>query len=230
MQLQFRDRHEGGGVLLRWMRGYEGRGDVIVLGLPRGGVPIAVQLAQGLGAQVDVMVVRKLGTPGHEELAIGAIAGGGVRLLNDELLERLNLCDETVEGIVRRETEELHRRERAYRGDRPRPVLEGRCVVLVDDGLATGWTMRAAVAACRRSNPSRIVVAVPVAPPQTVAMLRREADEVVCPSTPIPFRAVSQWYQQFDQVSDGEVQQLLNAAWAAPWHPRQAAENLAERR
>jgi predicted phosphoribosyltransferase len=186
-----------------------------VLGLPRGGVPVAYEVARRLGAPLDVFVVRKLGVPGHEELAFGAIAPGGVRVLAEDLLARLDMPSEWIEAIDAKERRELERRERVYRGERPPPALAGRVVVLVDDGLATGATMLAAVRAVREQRPARVVVAVPVADPDVCERLGSVADEVVCVSTPRPMMAVGAWYEDFSQISDEEVRELL----ARPPHP-----------
>lgn len=206
--MKFRDRSEAGQRLAALLDGYA-RPDAVVLGLPRGGVPVAAEVAERLGADMDVILVRKLGLPGHEELAMGAIATGGAVVLNDELMAQLPVDPATVETVRQREQQELERRERAYRNDRPMPNLKGREVIVVDDGLATGSTMRAAVAALRQYEPDRIVVAVPVAPPETVAILGREADEVICLLTPTPFYGVGFWYDDFSQTSDDEVRALL---------------------
>jgi putative phosphoribosyl transferase len=211
----FRDRAEAGDVLAARLGHYAGRDEVLVLALPRGGVPVAAQVARALGAPLDVFVVRKLGVPGHEELAMGAIAGGGVRVVNEEVVGKLHLDDATIQRVAEAEEQELARRERRYRGDRPPADLAGRVVVLVDDGLATGSTMRAAVAAARSAGPpARVVVAVPTAPAPTCEELRREADEVVCAITPRPFRAVGYSYRSFPQTTDEEVRALLEAAWS----------------
>jgi len=207
------NRTEAGRALGQALAPYRGRDDVLVLALPRGGVPVACEIAARLNAPVDLMVVRKLGTPGHEELAMGAIASGGVRVLNRDVIRSCGIADRVIENAAAQEQRELERREKAYRGDRPRPPIEGRCVILVDDGVATGATMRAGVAALRQQKPSRIVIAVPVAPRETVDVLRGEADEVVCPETPDPFWAIGQWYLEFPQVSDEEVRTLLATAW-----------------
>jgi predicted phosphoribosyltransferase len=187
-------------------------GDLVVLGLPRGGVPVAAEVARILGAPQDVYLVRKLGLPGHEELAMGAIASGGVRVLNEDMVRRMGVSDEAVAAVAAREQQELERREEVYRGDRTPPDVAGRTVVVVDDGLATGSTMRAAVQALRALEPKRIVVAVPVAPPETCSLLEQEADMVVCLSTPDNFRGVGAWYENFSQTSDEEVLQALNRA------------------
>lgn len=191
------------------LAGYSGRPDVVVLGLPRGGLPVAFEVAEALEAPLDVFMVRKLGVPGHEELALGAIASGGVRVLNPDVLAAVDISAEEVEAVAARELQELERRERSYRGDRPARDLAGRLAIVVDDGLATGATMRAAAQALRERNVSRIVVAVPVAPAQTCQSLRRDADEVVCAVTPEPFTAVGRWYRDFTPVSDDEVRALL---------------------
>lgn len=188
-------------------------GPPLVLGLPRGGVPVAMEVADALDAPLDLMVVRKLGVPGHEELAMGAIASGGVRVLNRDVVDGLDLSAATIDEVARREEAELRRRERAYRGDRPLARLAGRRVVLVDDGLATGATMRAAAAAARQLGPARVIVAVPVAPVETIDALEREVDLVVCPATPAPFFGVGQWYVDFSQTTDDEVRALLAQAW-----------------
>ena len=206
---RFRDRFEAGRLLAERLDSYAGEQDVIVLGLPRGGVPVAFEVARRLAAPLDVFVVRKLGVPGHEELAFGAIATGGVRVLAEDLLERLHMPSEWLEAIDASERRELARRERAYRGERPPPRLAGRVVVLVDDGLATGASMLAAVRAARQQSPARVVVAVPVADPAVCERLGRAADEVVCVSTPHPMLAVGAWYDDFSQVGDEEVRELL---------------------
>jgi putative phosphoribosyl transferase len=212
--LPFRDRTEGAHALADALAAYAGRTDLLVLGLPRGGVPVAAEVAKRLGAPLDLVIVRKLGAPGQEELAVGAIASSGGRVLNEDLVRLLHLSEATLERITDREREELRRRERAYRGARPAPEMKDRCLLLVDDGLATGATMRAAVQAVRQAGPSRVVVAVPVAPPDTVAVLRQEADEVVCVAMPEPFMSVGRWYLNFSQVSDQQVVEILRQAWA----------------
>jgi predicted phosphoribosyltransferase len=210
--MPFRDRFEAGRHLARRLQRYARRADVLVLGLPRGGVPVAYEVARNLGAPLDVFLVRKLGLPGHEELAMGAIASGGVRVVNDEVVGALQVPVEMLDRAAARESLELERRERAYRGDLPPQDVTGKVAILVDDGLATGSTMRAAVRALRRLDPERIVVAVPVAAPPTCEQLRAEADEVVCVLTPDPFRAVGVWYDDFTQTDDDEVRALLDAA------------------
>lgn len=210
MPTAFRDRSEAGQLLAERLIAYAGRPDILVLALPRGGVPVAYEVARALGAPLDIFVVRKLGIPGHEELAMGAIASGGVRVLNDDVVQALHIPERVIEAVAARELRELERRERAYRGDRPAPDVRDRTVILVDDGLATGSTMRAAVAALRRLGPARIVVAVPTAAPSTCEEFRREADECICQITPEPFHAVGLWYQDFSQTTDDEVRDLLD--------------------
>lgn len=211
----YADRAEAGRVLGEHLARTLGarRDDVLVLALPRGGVPVAAEVAAALDAPLDLLLVRKLGVPGHEELALGALASGGVRVLNQDVVEGLGISPATVEEVARREEAELERRARAYRGDRPPPPVRGRRVVLVDDGLATGATMRAAAAAVRHGGPARVIVAVPVAPADTAEALAREVDEVVCPATPAPFFGVGQWYVDFGQTTDDEVRELLARAW-----------------
>ena len=212
MSARFRDRREAGRFLARELAAYANRPDVIVLALPRGGVPVGYEIAQALHAPLDVFLVRKLGVPGHEEYAMGAIASGGVSVLNEEVVQRLGISPYPIETLAAREQRELERRERAYRGERPPPEVSGRTVILVDDGLATGASMQAAVLALRRLQPARIVVAVPVAAPETCEQLREIADEVVCATTPEPFYAVGLWYEDFSQTSDEEVRALLAQA------------------
>jgi putative phosphoribosyl transferase len=216
MQLPYKNRTEAARVLTELLTRYAGRADLFVLGLPRGGVPIAYEIARTLEAPLDLMLVRKLGLPGQEELAMGAIAMGGIRVLNAEVVEGLGVPAAVIDKVAAAELRELQRRERAYRGDRPVPDLAGQCVILVDDGLATGATMRAAIAAVRRHTPACVVVAVPVAPAATVVSLLQEADDVVCPATPEPFFGIGQWYEDFAQVTDEEVCQLLERAWQSP--------------
>lgn len=212
MPIVFKDRREAGRVLANRLTAYAGRPDVLVLALPRGGVPVAFEVAEALDAPLDVFLVRKLGLPGQEELAMGAIASGGVRVLNDYVVQALQIPKEVIDAIAAREQDELERRERAYRGNRPPPDVRGRTVILVDDGLATGATMRAAVAALRQERAGRIVVAVPVASPDVCAELGREVDEIVCLETPEPFYAVGYWYQDFSPTTDEEVRDLLERA------------------
>ena len=212
MLSRYPDRSAAGKILAGQLAHYARRPDVIVLGLPRGGVPVAFEVARALGAPLDVFLVRKLGVPGYEELAMGAIATGDVRILNDAVIGEMHIPGYLIETAAERELAELRRRESLYRGDRPAPELRGHTVILVDDGLATGSTMRAAVAAVRQHQPVRIVVAVPVSAPETYAAFTSEVDEVVSPFTPENFRAVGQWYADFPQASDDEVRQLLAAA------------------
>jgi predicted phosphoribosyltransferase len=209
MRLPYRNRHEAGAYLAEHLAEYRDRDDVIVLALPRGGVPVAYEVARALHAPLDVFIVRKIGLPGAEEFAVGAIASGGVRLLDEDLIERYGVSRAAVDRIIAAEERELERRERQYRGDRQMPDLTGKTVILVDDGLATGSTMRAAVAALRRDGAARIVVAVPVAAPETCALLEREVDAIICAVTPQPFYAVGLWYADFSQTSDREVHELL---------------------
>jgi putative phosphoribosyl transferase len=209
---RFRDRHEAGRRLARDLAEYAGRDDVVVLGLPRGGVPVAFEIAGALGAPLDVFVVRKLGVPMQEELAFGAIASSGARVLNQDVVRALRISPDDIERISRAEAAEVARRERQYRGDRPFPDLEGRTVILVDDGLATGSSMRVAVMALRQAQPKAIVVAVPVAAPETCEAFRDITDDVICALTPEPFFAVGLWYDDFEQTSDDEVRDLLARA------------------
>jgi predicted phosphoribosyltransferase len=210
--LPFRDRAEGGRVLAAQLGEYSDRADVVVLALPRGGVPVGFEVARALAAPLDVFVVRKLGVPGHEELAMGALASGGVLVFNEDVVRELRIDDAVIDDAITQEQNELERRERLYRGDRPALDVQGKIALLVDDGLATGSTMRAAARALRRQNPARAVVAVPIASPDTCDELRDEADEVVCALTPLPFRAVGLWYENFAQTSDDEVRALLARA------------------
>jgi putative phosphoribosyl transferase len=210
--MRFRDRTEAGRLLAEALIGYAHRPDVIVLALPRGGVPVGFEVAQALFAPLDVFLVRKLGVPGRAELAMGAIATGGVRLLNEEVVRSLRISEKVISATAAHEKRELQRRELAYRGDRPPPAVRGRTVILVDDGLATGTSMRAAVAELRRREPDRIVVAVPVAAPSTCEEFRAEVEDVVCLRTPEPLFAVGLWYDDFSQTSDQTVSDLLKKA------------------
>lgn len=212
LQARFSDRAEAGRKLAAALSQYARREDVVVLALPRGGVPVAFEVARELEVPLDVFVVRKLGLPEQPELAMGAIASGGVRVLNDEVVAAAAVPPETIEEVAAREHEELARRETMYRGGRSALRVEGKTVILVDDGLATGSSMRAAVRALREQRAAQIVVAVPVAPPATCEELRGEADEVVCACTPEPFVAIGAWYEHFPQVSDGEIRDLLAQA------------------
>ncbi|MFY9608113.1 MAG: phosphoribosyltransferase [Blastocatellia bacterium] len=209
---RFVNRTEAGKLLATRLTRYAGRMDTIVLALPRGGVPVAFEIARALGAPIDVFLVRKLGVPGQEELAMGAIASGGVRVLNRDVVGYLDIPENTIDAVARKEQQEMERRERLYRGDSPAAEVRGRTVILVDDGLATGSSMRAAIAALKKLEPGRIVVAVPVAPPSTVDQLKREVDEVVCVLKPEQFDGVGRWYQDFSQTTDQEVRSLLDSA------------------
>jgi putative phosphoribosyl transferase len=212
MSAVFADRAEAGRHLAAALGEFNGRADVLVLALPRGGVPVAFEVARALDVPLDVFIVRKLGVPGHEEFAMGAIATGGVQLVDDAVVRQLGLNDRDIQRVAAAERRELDRRARQYRGDRPLPDIASRTVILVDDGLATGSSMRVAVAALRQEHPSRIVVAVPIAPAETCDALRREADEVVCAVTPEPFHAVGVWYDDFRQTTDEEVHDLMERA------------------
>jgi predicted phosphoribosyltransferase len=212
MERAFPNRAEAGRLLGEKLQRYAGRNDVIVLGLPRGGVPVAYEVAQRLGIPLDVFIVRKLGVPGFEELAAGAIASGGVRVLNEDVLRALPNADEIIESVTAKETAELERREKSYRDDRPAPELRDRVVILVDDGLATGATMHAAVKALRQRDVAKIVVAVPVGPPDTCREFQDEADETICATAPEFFQAVGQYYEDFSPTSDEEVRELLARA------------------
>jgi putative phosphoribosyl transferase len=208
----FADRREAGRILASLVMKYADRDDVLVLALPRGGVPVGFEVAKALRAPLDVFIVRKLGVPGHDELAMGAIATGGVRVLNDDVVISLELEPKVIDAVAAKEGKELARRERLYRGARPAPDVHGRTVILVDDGLATGSTMRAAVAALRKQVPARLVVAVPVAAPETCEEFKTEVDEVVCAATPRMFNGVGRWYGDFSQTTDEEVHELLAQA------------------
>jgi putative phosphoribosyl transferase len=212
MERAFPNRAEAGRQLAEKLEKYAGRDEVIVLGLPRGGVPVAYEVAKRLRASLDVFVVRKLGVPGFEELAAGAIASGGVRVLNEDVMRTIPYADAAIEAVTIKETAELQRREQIYRDGRPAPELRDRIVILVDDGLATGATMRAAVKALRESGAAKIVVAVPVGPPDTCREIAEEADETICLSTPEFFQAVGQYYEDFSQTSDANVRELLARA------------------
>jgi len=212
VRLPFRDRHHAGQVLAEALADYQGRPGLLVLALPRGGVAVAYEVAQALHAPLDVFVVRKLGFPGHEEYAMGAIASGGVRVMTP--MPGLHVSMEDIERVAAREQEELQRRERLYRGDSPPAAIAGRTVIVVDDGLATGATMRAAAMAIRQQGPLHLCVAVPVGARESCEWLQEVADEVVCPAKPEPFRAVGLWYRDFPQASDEEVHRLLEQAHA----------------
>jgi predicted phosphoribosyltransferase len=213
IEIPIADRKAAGQALAPLLNAYRGRADTLVLALPRGGVPVAYEIAMALGLRLDLMPVRKLGVPFHEELAMGAIASGGVRYLNTDVVNTHRIDGSTLEAAVERELKELNRRERAYRGDHPLPDLRDQQVILVDDGLATGATMRAAIQAVRDRGAARVIVAVPVAPSDTLAELREEVDEVACPFVPQWFSAIGCWYVDFSQVADHEVIDLLKNAW-----------------
>ena len=209
MDARYRDRRDAGRRLAAALLPYANRRDVVVLALPRGGVPVGFEVATALGAPLDVFVVRKLGLPGREELAMGALASGGVRVLDEDLIRIAGVSADDVQRITDAEQAELDRRERRYRGDRPFPEVKGKTVILVDDGLATGASMRAAVAALRLEEPARIVVAVPVAAAETCHAFESIADDIVCAATPESFQAVGLWYEDFSQTTDDEVRELL---------------------
>lgn len=212
MPLPYHDRRDAGRQLARLLARYANQPDVLVLGLPRGGVPVAYEVAVALATPLDVFLVRKLGVPGHEELAMGAIASGGVRVQNPDLVADLKITPDRVEAVVAREAAELARRDRLYRGERPPLDVAGKTVILVDDGLATGSTMMAAIAALRPGQPARLVCAVPVAARSVCEQIRTQVDEMICGATPDSFYAVGVWYQDFQPTSDKEVQTLLRQA------------------
>jgi predicted phosphoribosyltransferase len=212
MATTFRDRSHAGQLLAGFLREYAGDRDALVLALPRGGVPVAYEVSQFLGIALDIFVVRKLGVPGHEELAMGAIASGGMRVLNEDVIHHLGISPGDIDAVAGNESREIERRDLEYRGDRPRPDLRGRVVILVDDGLATGSTMKAAVMAVRKQGPKGVVVAVPVASASTCEEFQDIADRIVCASIPEAFTAVSNWYEDFSQTSDEEVRSLLSRA------------------
>ena len=212
MRQLYEDRRDAGRQLARALNEFAGRPDVLVLALPRGGVPVAFEVASALDVPLDVFIVRKLGMPGHEEFGIGAIASGGVRVVDQTVLRSYGIDEATLDRIAGAEREELERRERLYRDDRPFPDLHGRTVILVDDGLATGSTMRAAIAALRAEQPRELVIAVPVGARETCEALSREADLMICLWTPEPFYAVGLWYRDFEQTTDAEVHDLLERA------------------
>jgi predicted phosphoribosyltransferase len=218
--MRFHDRREAGRKLAEVLQFLKGRPDVWVLAIPRGGVVVAYQVAQALGLPLDVMITRKVGAPGNPEFALGAIAGDGTVVLDEFLIAELGIPEDWVLDEMRIQQEEIQRRLRRYRGDRPMPEIEGRTVVLIDDGVATGSTVLASLRALRKRQPAKLILAIPVGPPETVAQLGREADQVICLMTPEPFWAVGRFYQVFDQTTDEEVVELLEAAWdAAPNGP-----------
>jgi putative phosphoribosyl transferase len=211
--LRFKNREQAGQLLARQLAEYAHRADVTVLALPRGGVPVAFAVASALGVDLDILIVRKLGMPGQEEYAMGAIGSGGVRVMQPGFPGLMGVTAQQVEAVAARELQEIARRERLYRGARPQMDMRGRTIILVDDGIATGSTMLAAVQVVRRHGAGRVVIAVPVAPPDTAERMADEADAFVCLETPLYFRAVGQWYRTFDQTGDDEVQDLLAQAW-----------------
>ena len=208
----FKDRRDAGRKLAQKLSVYAGKPDILVLALPRGGVPVAYEVALALSAPLDVFIVRKLGLPGREELAMGAVASGGVRVLNGDIVRMLSIPEEVINIVVKRELRELKRREELYRGNRPTPEVRERTILLIDDGLATGASMRAAIAGLRAQDPARIVVAVPTAAPEACEAFQAEVDEIVCAITPEPFYGVGRWYEDFSQVTDEEVRMLLEEA------------------
>jgi predicted phosphoribosyltransferase len=209
---RFEDRFDAGRFLARQLQHHAGDPNVVVLALPRGGVPVAYEIARAIDAPLDVFVVRKLGAPGYAELAMGAIATGGVRVFNEEVIQHLGVSQSWIEATIREQEEELRRREEAYRGGRPPAELQGRTIILVDDGLATGASMRAAVRALRQRHPAAITVAVPIGSRDTCDQFRPEVEEIVCGRTPEPFHAVGAWYHDFTQTTDDEVRELLDRA------------------
>ncbi len=208
----FKDRYDAGRLLASELKRFKEE-DLILLALPRGGVPVAYEAAKKLGAPLDIFIVRKIGVPGREELAMGAIAIGGVKILNDNVINILNLSEETIQDAIQKEKVELQRREKEYRGSRPFPIIENRTVVLIDDGLATGASMKAAVKALKKHNPSKIIVAVPTASEDTCNEFQSEVDEIICAYTPAVFRGVSEWYDDFSQTTDEEVMNLLEDSY-----------------
>jgi predicted phosphoribosyltransferase len=210
---RFKDRSHAGKLLAQRLSAYANQPDVLILALPRGGVPIGFAIAQALGVELDVMLVRKLGMPGHEEYAMGAVGAGGVRVIQAGLVESGLVTVQDIEEASERELAEIERRDRLYRAGRPPPKLDGRRIILVDDGIATGATLRAAIEVVRQHDVARLIVAVPVGAPDSVDALAPEVDDMVCLATPFGFHAVSQWYRHFDQTSDEEVQDLLAVAW-----------------
>lgn len=213
MDVPIKNRKVAGEALAEKLAKYRDRDDVLVLALPRGGVPVAAEIAEALGAGLDLMIVRKLGLPAWEELAMGAIASGGIRVLNDDVISAHRVSEAVIEKVAKKEQAELERRDRTYRGERPALDIRGRCVILVDDGIATGATMEAAIDALRRQDPAQVVLAVTVAPQETLDRLAGKVDDIACLATPEPFMAIGKWYQDFGQTSDEEVRELLDRAW-----------------
>ncbi len=213
MKRAYRNRQEAGKILSEELSHYKGQPGLLVLALPRGGVELAAEIASALNAELDILVVRKMGIPGLEEVAMGAIASGGVEVLNKDILPEFDIAQDAVEKVRQDETKELNRREMAYRGDRPIYDVRDRSVIIVDDGIATGATIQAAVRSLKGRQPRRIVIAVPVAPPSSLRDLREMVDEVVCPLVPENFQAVGQWYENFPQTTDNEVRKILSGAW-----------------
>lgn len=212
MHAYYSDRSEAGRMLATKLTAYANRQDVLILALPRGGVPVAFEVAKALHAPLDVCIVRKLGVPGHEELAMGALAAGGTRVFNPDVVQGLHIPEQVIVAIAEQEQQELERRETLYRDSRPRPLIRGRIIVLIDDGLATGATMHAAVKVIQQQQPARLIVAVPVAAPSVCAEFRTEVDEVICLNTPEPLYGVGYWYELFTQITDQEVHDLLAQA------------------
>jgi putative phosphoribosyl transferase len=223
---QFPNRTAAGKQLADRLQLYADRPDVLVLGLPRGGLPVAYEVATALHAPLDICLVRKLGVPGHKELAMGAIASGGVRVMNNDVIAGLRISQQDIEKVATRELQELHRRDRAYRGDRPQPDIADRTVILVDDGIATGSTMRSAIATLKPQHPAALIVAIPVAAPEAYNELKTEADEVVCLMTPKPFYAIGLWYKNFSQTTDEEVRKLLAQSEIEDRHLYEIAHRL----
>jgi putative phosphoribosyl transferase len=216
MAIRFRNRTEAGQLLAERLQSYANCPDVLVLSLPRGGVPVGFEVAKALNAPLDICIVRKLGVPGHKELAMGAISLGGTRIINHDVLDWLKISEAAVEAVTSMERRELERRDQLYRGNRPPPDIQNRTIILVDDGLATGSTMRAAIATIQQQAPEYLIVAIPVAPASVCQELRREVDEVVCLLTPKPFYAIGLWYEDFSQTSDAQVRELLEQATNLP--------------
>ncbi|WP_292387513.1 phosphoribosyltransferase [Methanosarcina sp. UBA5] len=212
----FKDRVDAGKKLAKELSKYANRSDVLILALPRGGVPVAFEVAKELNVKMDVFIVRKLGVPGNEELAMGAISSDNIRVLNEDVVRSFQIPERVINMVAENELKELERRERTYRRDKPKPEVSGSTVILIDDGLATGATMRAAAAALKTKNPAKIVVAVPTGAPDTCELFRREVDEVICVATPEPFYGVGAWYGNFSQTTDEEVCELLDKARALP--------------